>query len=172
VPDFDGGRSDKLSGVERLGTWDKNVSLSGHKARANAGKDFHQPPSGDPASAPLNSGAGDASGTNRGATALFNELLEILGINLLGQRNDANHRTRRREEIIWIGQQLALFEPLFDGGWPRGMDGRAFIISLAKEVKRNVRPGTVLHSVRYLEPALARRYQELAALRDQARRTA
>jgi hypothetical protein len=152
VPNFDGGKLDKLSGIDRPAIRDKNVS--------------------DPAKAPSNSGAGDVSGTNRVATALFNELLGILGIELFDQRNDANHRARRREEIIWIGEQLALFEPLFDGGWPQGMDGRRFIISLAEEVKRNVRPDTVLRSVRYLEPALARHYRELAALQEQPRRTA
>ena len=83
----------------------------------------------------------------------------------------AGERAKRRADIIWVGKQLALFEPIFEDH-PPGIDGRRFIISVAEEVKRKLRPNTVLRTVRYLEPALARHYQELAGLREQARRTA
>jgi hypothetical protein len=118
-----------------------------------------------------NGGADDHVSTTSTAVDLFNQLLAILGIDLFGQRNDADQSARRRAEIIWIGEQLALFDRVFEDH-PPGMDGRRFIISVAEEVKRKLKPNTVVRTVRYLEPARARRYQELAGLREQARRTA
>jgi hypothetical protein len=168
MPNFDGGKPDKLSGVDQSETQDKNVPHRTQKQPATGGQNVHQSPSRDPLRTSSITGIGDVTVTTTSvATDLFNQLLAILGIDLSGQRNDADQRARRREDILWVGEQVALFEPIF-ADRPH-TDAQHFILSVARQVRQRLRPNTQLRTVRYLQPALARHYQELVALTEQVR---
>jgi len=154
---------------------DCSSTVGSKSKRATGQLDTEEGPKTEPRSPLMNSerapssAGGDDSGdvtASASTVALFNQLIAILGIDLFAQGNNANQRATRREDVHWVGEQLALFEPIFDGH--PYMDGRRCIVSIAHHVKRKLRPDTIIRTVRYLQPALARQYRELSDLREGA----
>jgi hypothetical protein len=95
-----------------------------------------------------------------GATALFNELRDVLGIELrLTQPfNHPEQCGEHRKDILWTHRWLERLQPVFRG-YPH-MDARTFMLLVARDVKAKLRPETTVRTVRYLDAVLARHYEE------------